>query len=180
MLPAVPWVNFRPGPPRAVGAPISPVNPLAPPPAAAVLSVEKGSPADARPHRPRQDTAPAHLPVADKRVELRPGPRVARAVSRRRDLDHDAGIGRAIGSLGELDVPIAVVFEPVDPPHPRGYAVGLELVVRAGSTAAARPEAWGRARGADRRRRCQLRRRVRGRPVPRSQPAGGRVPAALR
>src|SRR3989449_8361123 len=98
MLPAVPWVNFRPGPPRAVGAPISPVNPLAPPPAAAVLSVEKGSPADARPHRPRQDTAPADLPVADKRVELRPGPRVARAVSRRRDLDHHAGIGRAVGS----------------------------------------------------------------------------------
>src|SRR2546426_3480095 len=62
-----------------------PVDLLAPPPAAAVLSVEKGSPADARPHRPGQDTAPADLPVADERVELRPGARVARAVSRRRD-----------------------------------------------------------------------------------------------
>src|SRR2546422_9536595 len=125
MLPAVPWVNFRPGPPRAVGAPISPVNPLAPPPAAAVLSVEKGSPADARPHRPRQDTAPADLPVADKRVELRPGPRVARAVSRRRDLDHDAGIGRAIGSLGGPGGPNPGVFEPFDPPPPPRDAVGF-------------------------------------------------------
>src|SRR3989475_5725841 len=124
-----------------------PVDLLAPPPAAAVLSVEKGSPADARPHRPRQDTAPADLPVGDKRVELRPGPRVARAVSRRRDLDHDAGIGRAIGSLGGLDLPIAVVFEPFDPPHPPRDAGGLELVVRAGSTAGARPEAGGRPRG---------------------------------
>src|SRR5713101_5295345 len=120
-----------------------PVDLLAPPPAAAVLSVEKGSPADARPHRPGQDSAPADLPATDERVEVRPGPRVARAVSRRRDLDHDAGIGRAVGPLGELDVPIAVVFEPVDPPDPRGDAVGLELAVRAGSAAVARSEVRG-------------------------------------
>src|SRR6058998_2627653 len=120
-----------------------PVDLLAPPSAAAVLSVEKGSTADARTHRPGQDTAPADLPVADERVELRPRPRVARAVSRRRDLDHDAGIGRAVGPLGQLDVPIAIVFEPVDPPHPCGDAVGLELVVRAGSASVARPEVGG-------------------------------------
>src|SRR5256885_4012197 len=106
---AVHRVNLPQGPHRRVAAPMRQSDRPAPPPAAALLSVEKGSPADARPHRPRQDTAPADLPVADKRVELRPGPRVARAVSRRRDLDHDAGIGRAIGSLGELDVPNAEI-----------------------------------------------------------------------
>src|SRR2546422_6137302 len=57
-----------------------------------MLPVEEGSPADARPHRPGEDPAPADLPVADQRVERRPGPRVARAVFPRRDLDDDAGI----------------------------------------------------------------------------------------
>src|SRR2546430_2117876 len=59
--------------------------------------------------RPPRSTLFPYTTLFRSRVELRPGPRVARAVSRRRDLDHDAGIGRAIGSLGELDVPIAVV-----------------------------------------------------------------------
>src|SRR3989475_12145236 len=98
---------------------MGPLDLRPPPPAAGVLPVEKGSPADARPHRPGQDTTAADLPVADERVERRPGPRVARAVSRCRDLDHDAGIGRAVGPLGQLDVPIAIRFEPVDPTPPR-------------------------------------------------------------
>src|SRR5436853_2739951 len=87
---------------------------IAPPPAAAMLSVEEGSSADACPKGPCQDAPLADFHVADQRVERRPGPRVARAVLRRRDLDHDAGIGRTVRPLGELDVPVAVVFDLVD------------------------------------------------------------------
>src|SRR5947207_7248995 len=68
-----------------------------------MLSVEEGSSADACPKGPCQDAPLADFHVADQRVERRPGLRVARAVLRRRDLDHDAGIGRTIRPVVEVD-----------------------------------------------------------------------------
>src|SRR6266487_3873934 len=105
-----------------------------------MLTVEKCRPADACPNRPRENPALANLQVVNQRVEPRPGQRVARAVSPRRDLDHDAGIGWAVGPFGELDMPVAVVFELVDPPHPCGDAAGPKLALQAGSAAVPRPK----------------------------------------
>src|SRR5205807_10172277 len=100
-------------------------------PAAPVLSIEERCSAPARPKRSRDDAAAANPPVADQRVERRPGPRVAGAVFRGRDLDHDAGVGGTVGPLRELDVPVAVVFELVEPTYPRAHAVHLPLPLRA-------------------------------------------------
>src|SRR5439155_10405566 len=101
-------------------------------PPAAVLPVEEGRPADARPNRPGENTALADLPIVDQRVERGPRRGVTRAVSRRRDLDHDTGIERTGGPLGELDVPFAVAFDLVDPQHPGRVGVFAMLDVRAG------------------------------------------------
>src|SRR6266550_1117942 len=119
------------------------------PPAATMLPVEEGGARDPHPSRPGQDAAPPDLAVADHRVERRPGPGVARAVVRRRDFDYDARIGRTVAPLGQLDVPVPIVFDLVDPPYPCSDAVGEKLALRPVSAAIPCPQVGGSPVGKD-------------------------------
>src|SRR5207253_6596497 len=137
---AIDRMDFPQGAHRCVAAPVLAVDFVAASPATPVLSIEERCAAHARPKRSRDDAAATNPPVADQRVERRPGPRVAEAVFRGGDLDHDAGVGGTVGPLRELDVPVAVVFVLVDPAYPRADAVHLALALRASSAPVSRPE----------------------------------------
>ncbi len=156
------------------------IDPVAMPPPATMLPVEEGGARDPRPSRPGQDAAPPDLPVADHRVERRPGPGVARAVLRCRNFDYDARIGGTVDPLGQLDVPVPVVFELVDPPHPCGDAVGEKLALRSVRTAIPGPEVGGSPVGKDGRDGCHGRRDAGERGVRLLCPAVVRLPACLR
>ncbi len=156
------------------------IDPVAMPPAATMLPVEEGGARDPRPSRPGQDAAPPDLPVADHRVERRTGPGVARAVCRCRDFDYDARIGGTVDPLGQLDVPVLVVFELVDPPHPCGDAVGKKLALRSVSAAIPGSQVGGSPVGKDGRDGSHDRRDGGERAVRLLCPAVVRLPACLR
>src|SRR5438034_6429437 len=105
-----------------------------------MLAVEEGRARDAGADRAMAGAAPADRAARDQRVEGRSGPPIARAVARRGDLDHDAGIDRAVGALSQLDVPVAILLHLVHAPDPAGEAVHLELGARARRAAILRPE----------------------------------------
>src|SRR6267378_853828 len=156
------------------------VDPITPRSATPMLPVEERRPADARPNRPGEYTALVDPPMADQRVERRPRPGVSWAVLRRRNLHHDTGIGATVGLFGELDVPVAVGFDLVDPPYPGGEGVHRTLPLRAGSAGVPRPEVGRRPSGEDRRYRCRLRQGGGERGVRLLGPAVVRLPARLR
>src|SRR2546430_9915975 len=163
--------------PGRIAAPVLAVALVAPPPSAAMLAVEEGRARDAGAHRSMEGAAPADRAARDQRVKGRSGPPIARAVARRGDLDHDAGIDRAVGALGQLDVPVAILLHLVHAPDPAGDAVHLELAARARRAAILRPEVRRLPRAEDRHGRRGLGGEGRERRVDPLRPTVMRLPA---
>src|SRR3989449_5240708 len=103
----------------------------------AMLPVEERGAGD--PHqRWLVESAPfADLPATEQRVERRSRERVSRAVLGCRDFHDHAGVDRARGALGQLDVPVAVILHLLHAPHPASEGEDLELAVGTGSAAVA-------------------------------------------
>src|SRR5437879_8099519 len=120
-----------------MAGPVPSVGLVAPSPPAAMLPVEEGGAGDAGVYRPGEDAAPSDLPSADQRVKRCPCHRVARAVARCRDLHHDARVRTAVGVVGQLDVPVAVLLHLLAAPYPPRHHVNPELAVGTGSAAVA-------------------------------------------
>src|SRR5438105_3575014 len=113
-------------PERPDGRPAAAVGLKLPLPAQ-VLAVEKGGAGYAQPDWVGEVAMTVHMRSPQGGIERRACRAERRVQLRQRDLDNDARLDWIAGSIGELDVPVAVIFRLVDASYPTHHAEHLLL-----------------------------------------------------
>src|SRR6266581_1970720 len=127
-------------PRRRVAAAVLPVEPFQPTPAASVLAVVERGSDDLHSHGVSEVKVLDRLLAPKQGVEIGAGLLVAGAQPCRRNLRYDAGVPGTIEPISELDVPVAIIFDLLDAPHPALDAVERKLASAAFGAAIAAGE----------------------------------------
>ena len=124
---------------RRVAATVLPVEPLPPGSPAPVLTVIEGGPGDPHVHGLGEVEVLDPALAPEDGIQIRAGLGVASAQLRRRELHHDAGVRGTVAPFSELEMPVAIIFDLLDPTHPARHAVERTLTAGAlGAAVAAR------------------------------------------
>src|SRR2546427_427666 len=126
-LHAVDGMDFPQGPQRRVAAPVLGIDRIAPAATRPVMAIEERGADELHGDGLGEHAVFRPLPVGDEPPQVRPRLPIRAPQLPLRDLGHDAGIGWAVPSLGQLDVPVAVVLGRFETADPAAYAIGEQL-----------------------------------------------------
>src|SRR5216117_3953828 len=129
-LHAVDGMEFPQGPQRRVAAPVLRIDhiaPAPPPPPRPVMAVEERGADELHGDGLREHAVFRPPPVGDEPPQVRPRLPIRAPQLPLRDLGHDAGIGGAVRSIGQLDVPVAVVLGGLETADPAAYSIDEQL-----------------------------------------------------
>src|SRR5881396_3371076 len=126
-LHAVDGMDFPQGPQRRVAAPVLRIDRVAPAPPRPMMAVEECGADELHFDGLSQHAVFRPPPVGDEPPQVRPRLPVPAPQLPLRDLGHDAGIGGAVRSIGQLDVPVAVVLGGLETADPAAYSIDEQL-----------------------------------------------------